>query len=66
MLELTQSKKKQQVTLSAADMPASFGSAHCQEEVSTNALTCTGHVQMRVKVGDKKVKEASFPVSTEQ
>jgi len=43
-------KKKQQVTLSAADMNPSFGCVHCQEEISTSVFICTGCVQMQVEI----------------
>jgi len=54
-------KKKQQLTVSAADMIPSFGCVHCQEEVNTNVPTCTGRVQMEVEIGEMKGKEGQSP-----
>jgi len=58
-------KKKHQVTLSAADMTPSLGCVDCQEEVSTTVFICIRHVQMHVKIGEMKGREASLPVTME-
>ncbi len=73
MLELTQTIGQEKasgdhegvMTLSAADMTPSFGCIPCQEEVSTNVFTCTGHAQMQMEIGEMKGKEASLHITME-